>query len=81
MSFETIRVEREGPLAIITIAREKALNALNSHVLTELLVAVAGLRGVIVRSNHHLILCLQFFGAQKSPGAWLRHEKVYVVCG
>jgi len=40
MEFETIRVETDGHLATITINRPKALNALNSTVLDELLVAV-----------------------------------------
>ena len=35
-TFETIRVEIEGALAIVTIAREAALNELSSKVITEL---------------------------------------------
>jgi enoyl-CoA hydratase len=34
--YETIRVAQEGPLAIVTITRETALNALSSQVLAEL---------------------------------------------
>ncbi len=41
MNYEHIKVAREDGLAIITIDREKALNALNSHVLAELLDATA----------------------------------------
>ncbi|HTJ40619.1 MAG TPA: enoyl-CoA hydratase-related protein [Kofleriaceae bacterium] len=40
-SFETIRVAIEGPLAIVTITRETALNALSSQVIAEL-TTVAG---------------------------------------
>ena len=40
-SYETLRFEQQGALAIVTIDREKALNALSSKVMTEL-VAVAG---------------------------------------
>src|ERR1700748_239199 len=40
-TFETIRVEIEGALAIVTVAREAALNALSSKVITEL-TAVCG---------------------------------------
>jgi len=40
MDFETIRVEREDNFAIIKVAREKALNALNTQVLNELTTAV-----------------------------------------
>jgi enoyl-CoA hydratase len=43
MNYHNIRVEHEDALAIITIAREKALNALNSAVLAELSDAVAEL--------------------------------------
>jgi len=40
-SFETLKVTVEGGLAIVTIAREAALNALSSHVLADL-TTVAG---------------------------------------
>jgi enoyl-CoA hydratase len=40
MSFETIRVERDGPLAVITIARPDKLNALNSTARREIMTAV-----------------------------------------
>ena len=36
MTYTHIRVDREGSLGIITVAREKALNALSSQVLAEL---------------------------------------------
>ena len=39
-NFENITVEREGPLATITVNRPKSLNALNSLTLRELTVAV-----------------------------------------
>ncbi|RMH42201.1 MAG: enoyl-CoA hydratase/isomerase family protein [Deltaproteobacteria bacterium] len=41
--YQTIRLERDGYLATITISREKQLNALNSQVLSELHAAVAEL--------------------------------------
>lgn len=41
MEYENIRVDREEGLAIVTVQREKALNALNRAVLDELLNAVA----------------------------------------
>jgi len=40
MSFDTIRVTQDGPLATITIAREAQLNALSSAVIAELTLAV-----------------------------------------
>jgi len=42
-SYETITLERDAHLATITISREKALNALNGQVLTELLTCVSEL--------------------------------------
>ena len=41
MSYETLRLEKHGPLAIVTIDREKALNALSSKVMAEL-IAITG---------------------------------------
>jgi enoyl-CoA hydratase len=35
-AFETIRVEIDGAIAVVTVAREAALNALSSRVITEL---------------------------------------------
>jgi enoyl-CoA hydratase len=40
MAYENIYVDREGPLAIITVNRPKSLNALNSQTLRELTQAV-----------------------------------------
>jgi enoyl-CoA hydratase len=42
-SYETIQVAIEGPLAIVTINREKALNALSSKVISELTTAAGEL--------------------------------------
>jgi enoyl-CoA hydratase len=42
-AFETIKVTVEGPLAIVTVAREAALNALSSQVISELTSAVGEL--------------------------------------
>ena len=36
MSLETFLVERDGPVAIVTLNRPKALNALSRLLLTEL---------------------------------------------
>jgi enoyl-CoA hydratase len=36
MAYETLLVERDGPVAIVTINRQKVLNALNETVLSEL---------------------------------------------
>ena len=36
MEYQNVLVEKEGPLAILTISRPKALNALNAEVVTEL---------------------------------------------
>ena len=53
-TFETIRVEVDGALAIVTVAREAALNALSSRVIAELTAAAgelevsADVRAVIV---------------------------------
>ncbi len=41
MDYDNITVEYEGSLAVITICREQALNAINIDVLTELTTAVA----------------------------------------
>src|SRR5262245_64352024 len=43
MPYETLTVEHEGPLAIVTIRREAALNALSSRVIAELTEAAADL--------------------------------------
>jgi enoyl-CoA hydratase len=43
MDYQHIRVDKDGHLAVVTIAREKALNALSSQVLGELTNAVAEL--------------------------------------
>jgi enoyl-CoA hydratase len=40
-SYETLRYEVEGPAALLTVAREKALNALNRRTLEELALALA----------------------------------------
>lgn len=44
MAFETILFETEGPLAIITVNRPKALNALSPQVVGELEQAIADIR-------------------------------------
>ena len=41
MSYETILVERKGPVTVVTLNRPQALNALNSRVLVDLLDAFA----------------------------------------
>jgi enoyl-CoA hydratase len=41
--FQTLKIAQEGPLAIITISREAALNALSSTVISELTQAAAAL--------------------------------------
>ena len=41
MSYETILVEQRGAVTLVTLNRPKALNALNSHVLAELIDAFA----------------------------------------
>jgi enoyl-CoA hydratase len=43
MSFETIKIDRDGPFGIVTINREPQRNALSKKVMTELLAAVAEL--------------------------------------
>jgi len=43
MSYANIRIEREDSLAIVTVAREKALNALSSAVLADLIAGAAEL--------------------------------------
>jgi enoyl-CoA hydratase len=45
MAFETILVETRGRVGLITLNRPKALNALNSQVLTELIEALTGFDG------------------------------------
>jgi enoyl-CoA hydratase len=41
--FNTIKIEQDGPLAVITINREKQLNALSSEVISELTQAAASI--------------------------------------
>ena len=41
MSYETILVDRRGAVTLIVLNRPKALNALNSQVLAELIEAFA----------------------------------------
>jgi enoyl-CoA hydratase len=54
MDFENLVLAKEGPLALITISRTKALNALNSKTVTELLEASTelemdpGVRAIVV---------------------------------
>jgi len=43
MAYETIRLELEGPLAILTVDRPKALNALNTLALQEMEAALSSL--------------------------------------
>lgn len=43
MSYETLRVERDGGVAVVTVNRPEKLNALNATVLRELEAAVAAL--------------------------------------
>jgi enoyl-CoA hydratase len=43
MTFENILVDRDGPVAVVTINRPKVLNALNSQTVTELGRAMTGL--------------------------------------
>ena len=52
--------EQKGAVAVLTISREKALNALNSEVLTELEAAVDAVDLETVR-------CLIITGAGKDP--------------
>jgi enoyl-CoA hydratase len=42
-AFETLRITVEGALAVVTVAREPALNALSSQVIAELTTAVGEL--------------------------------------
>ena len=42
-AYQTLSIDREGPLAVVTIRREQALNALSSQVMSELTAAVAAL--------------------------------------
>ncbi|MBV8683948.1 MAG: enoyl-CoA hydratase/isomerase family protein, partial [Caulobacteraceae bacterium] len=41
MSYETLLVEQDGPVTLVTLNRPQALNALNSQVLADLLAAFA----------------------------------------
>ncbi|AFM42494.1 enoyl-CoA hydratase/carnithine racemase [Desulfosporosinus acidiphilus SJ4] len=45
MEYQNLLLERNGPIAVLTINRPKALNALNSDTLTELSTALDELRG------------------------------------
>ena len=44
MAYETIIAEARGKVGLITLNRPKALNALNSQVLSELMAALGRLR-------------------------------------
>jgi enoyl-CoA hydratase/carnithine racemase len=43
--MNTIKVDIQGPLAVVTVNREKALNALSSEVMSELTAAAGELEG------------------------------------
>lgn len=58
--FDTILFEKEGPVAIVTINRPKAMNALNSHVIEEL----SALMGIL--ENDHNVQVVIFTGSGKA---------------
>ncbi len=60
MSYETLTVEHEGPLAIVTIRREAALNALSSRVIAELTEAA----GDLELSEDVRVVCVTGAGAK-----------------
>ena len=57
MSFETILVDREDRVGIITLNRPQALNALNSQVMVEVTTAAAefdadpGIGAIVITGN------------------------------
>ena len=49
MAYENVIVETKGPVGILTINRPKALNALNSATLMDILAGIGELTGKEVR--------------------------------
>ena len=73
-TFETLQVAIDGPLAIVTVSREPALNALSSKVISEL-TAVCGELEVstdvrVVKAGEEpgqLQTAFNGFGARRTP--------------
>lgn len=63
MSWETITVEREGAVAIVTLARPKVLNALNQQLLGELLDALVEL------DRDETVRCIALVGSDRAFAA------------
>lgn len=64
-AFNTLKIEQDGPLAIITINREKQLNALSSEVMSELTQAAA----TIEISDEIRVVCVTGAGKAFVAGA------------
>jgi enoyl-CoA hydratase len=63
MSYQTIIVKREGPIAVVTLNRPNALNALNSQLMDELTAAIAGFEA------DEAVRCIVITGSEKAFAA------------
>lgn len=83
MAFETIRVDDDGPVRTITIARPEVLNALNGAVLAELAQAIeaagegSGVRGLVLTGEGKAFVA----GADIAAMAEMTPEEALVFAG
>ena len=71
MAYETIITEVRGKVGLITLNRPKALNALNSQVLSELTAALGVFEGVVRKPIEmvELLFAIAHWTAPSSPSA------------
>ena len=75
MAFETIIVEVEDHVALITLDRPDALNALNDQLLTELMTALKEAQ------ENDKVRCIVITGSDKAFAAGADHVQLAVIDG